>query len=118
MAVRLPVRLLTGLPGRLAVRNTATNPVRMASAAAPVIMLIATGTLYMQSTEDSVSARSYEEGISADYVLDSDAGGFRPELGMARDPLRCLTPGTTSVSTVEPIGALANRPVAAPPDVP
>ncbi|MFE5666779.1 FtsX-like permease family protein [Streptomyces niveus] len=80
--LRLPVRLLTGLPGRLAVRNTATNPVRMASAAAPVIMLIAiaTGTLYMQSTEDSVSARSYEEGISADYVLDSDAGGFRPEV--------------------------------------
>lgn len=80
--LRGPVRLLTGLPGRLAVRNTATNPVRMASAAAPVIMLIAiaTGTLYMQSTEDSVSAKSYEEGISADYVLNSDAGGFRPEV--------------------------------------
>ncbi|MFB8351341.1 ABC transporter permease [Streptomyces niveus] len=77
-----PVRLLTGLPGRLAVRNTATNPVRMASAAAPVIMLIAiaTGTLYMQSTEDSVSAESYARGIGADYVLESDAGGFRSDV--------------------------------------
>ncbi|KJK48420.1 hypothetical protein UK12_33885, partial [Saccharothrix sp. ST-888] len=56
-----PVRLLTGLCGYMAIRNATTNNVRMAGAVAPMVLLIgiATGTLYMQSTEDHVSANSY-----------------------------------------------------------
>ncbi|MFE5872238.1 FtsX-like permease family protein [Streptomyces roseifaciens] len=78
--LRLPVRLLTGLSGELALHNAATRNVRMAGAVAPIILLIgiATGTLYMQSTEDSVSARSYSKNVLADYVVDSSAGGFGP----------------------------------------
>ncbi|MFC5143221.1 FtsX-like permease family protein [Streptomyces aureoversilis] len=78
--LRLPVRLLTGLSGELALHNAATRNVRMAGAVAPIILLIgiATGTLYMQSTEDSVSARSYAKNVLADYVVDSSAGGFGP----------------------------------------
>ncbi|WP_424217646.1 FtsX-like permease family protein (plasmid) [Streptomyces sp. BI20] len=78
--IGLPLRLLAGISGRLALRNAATASVRMAGAVAPIVMLIgiATGTLYMQSTEDAVSSASYERNISADYVLDSTTGGFAP----------------------------------------
>ncbi|MFE0176319.1 FtsX-like permease family protein [Streptomyces sp. NPDC059002] len=78
--VRLPVRALSGLSGYLALRNATTSNVRMAGAIAPIVLLIgiATGTLYMQSTEDDVSARSYADNILADYVLDSTTGGFAP----------------------------------------
>ncbi|MCF3120309.1 FtsX-like permease family protein [Streptomyces arenae] len=80
--LRLPVRALSGLPGALALRNATTSNVRMAGAIAPIVLLIgiATGTLYMQSTEDDVSARSYTANILADYVLDSTTGGFAPDV--------------------------------------
>ncbi|GAA1957135.1 FtsX-like permease family protein [Kitasatospora viridis] len=75
-----PVRALSGLSGYLALRNASTNNVRMAGAVAPIVLLIgvATGTLYMQSTEDSVSAKSYANNVLADYVLTSSTGGFAP----------------------------------------
>ncbi|MET8183503.1 FtsX-like permease family protein [Streptomyces sp. NPDC005336] len=78
--LRPPIRLVSGLSGYLALRNAMTSNVRMAGAVAPIVMLIAiaTGTLYMQSTEDDVSARSYSENVLSDYVLDSHAGGFAP----------------------------------------
>ncbi|KUN09180.1 ABC transporter permease [Streptomyces yokosukanensis] len=78
--LRLPVRALSGLSGQLALRNAATASVRMAGAVAPIVLLIgiATGTLYMQSTEDHVSRSSYDKNILAQYVLDSTTGGFAP----------------------------------------
>jgi putative ABC transport system permease protein len=78
--LRLPVRAFSGLSGQLALRNAATASVRMAGAVAPIVLLIgiATGTLYMQSTEDHVSRTSYDRNILADYVLDSTTGGFAP----------------------------------------
>ncbi|MGK4580156.1 ABC transporter permease [Kitasatospora sp. HPMI-4] len=80
VALSWPVRLVTGLSGYLAVRNATTDNVRMAGAVAPIVLLIgiATGTLYMQSTEDHVSAKSYASNVLADYVLDSSTGGFGP----------------------------------------
>ncbi|WP_171168271.1 FtsX-like permease family protein [Streptomyces sp. I05A-00742] len=79
--LRGPVRLLTGLPGELAAHNTAVRNVRTAGVVAPVVLLvgIATGTLYMQATEDHVSARSYSRNVLADYVVTSSAGGFAPD---------------------------------------
>ncbi|MCK7622429.1 FtsX-like permease family protein [Streptomyces sp. RS10V-4] len=76
-----PVRALSGLAGQLALRNAATASVRTAGAVAPIVLLIgiATGTLYMQSTEDQVSRTSYDRTILADYVLDSTTGGFAPD---------------------------------------
>ncbi|GGX58545.1 FtsX-like permease family protein [Streptomyces minutiscleroticus] len=78
--LKLPVRLLSGLSGQLALRNAATANVRMAGAVAPIVLLIgiATGTLYMQSTENHVSRSSYDRNILADHVLDSTTGGFAP----------------------------------------
>ncbi|CAL9323924.1 FtsX-like permease family protein [Streptomyces sp. SudanB182_2057] len=78
--LRPPVRALSGLSGQLALRNAATAHVRMAGAVAPIVLLIgiATGTLYMQSTENHVSRTSYDANILADYVLDSTTGGFAP----------------------------------------
>ncbi|MEU7426172.1 FtsX-like permease family protein [Streptomyces sp. NPDC040750] len=80
--LRLPVRAFSGLSGQLALRNAATANVRMAGAVAPIVLLvgIATGTLYMQSTEDHVSRSSYDRNILADYVLDSTTGGFAPDV--------------------------------------
>ncbi|MFE6102171.1 FtsX-like permease family protein [Streptomyces laurentii] len=86
-AVGRPVRALTGLSGYLAVRNATTQHVRTAGAVAPIVLLvgIATGTLYMQSTEDAVSARSRAHGVSAEFALDSSTGGFAPgALGAVR----------------------------------
>ena len=82
VAVSRPVRALSGLSGSMALRNAITDNVRMAGAVAPVVLLIgvATGTLYMQSTEDHVSAKSYASSVLADFVLNSSTGGFAPSV--------------------------------------
>lgn len=92
----LPVRALTGVSGQLALRNAVTAHVRMAGAVAPIVLLIgiATGTLYMQTTEDHVSQSSYDRNILADYVLDSSTGGFAPDV---LDRVRA-TPGVAAAS--------------------
>ncbi|MGW4379309.1 FtsX-like permease family protein [Kitasatospora sp. NPDC004531] len=95
-AVGRPVRAVAGLSGYLAVRNATTQHVRTAGAVAPIVLLvgIATGTLYMQSTEDAVSARSRAHGVSAEFALDSSTGGFAPgALGAVR-----ALPGVASAS--------------------
>ncbi|MFH9612754.1 FtsX-like permease family protein [Streptomyces pratensis] len=78
--LHLPVRAFSGIPGMLALRNATTANVRMAGAVAPIVLLIgiATGTLYMQATEDHVSQSTYDRNVLADYVLDSTTGGFAP----------------------------------------
>ncbi|HEX7659530.1 MAG TPA: FtsX-like permease family protein [Pseudonocardiaceae bacterium] len=80
LALGWPLRWVSGLSGYLAVRNATTNTVRMAGAVTPIVLLIgiATGTLYMQSTEDAVSARGYANSMRADYLLGSTTGGFAP----------------------------------------
>ncbi|GAA2197796.1 FtsX-like permease family protein [Streptomyces bangladeshensis] len=106
--LRLPVRALSGLSGRLALRNAATANVRMAGAVAPIVLLIgiATGTLYMQSTEDHVSRTSYDRNILADYVLDSTTGGFAP--GVV-DRVRA-TPGVAAASEFVTSRGFVDRP--------
>ncbi|MCS0603074.1 FtsX-like permease family protein [Streptomyces sp. LP11] len=109
--LRLPVRALSGLSGYLALRNAATANVRMAGAVAPIVLLIgiATGTLYMQSTEDHVSRSSYDRNILADYVLDSTTGGFAPgvvDRVRATDGVRAASELVTSRGLVDrPDGA-------------
>ncbi|MFE7192205.1 ABC transporter permease [Kitasatospora sp. NPDC057541] len=91
-----PVRALCGLSGYLAQRNAAVHHVRTAGAVAPIVLLIgiATGTLYMQATEDDVSAASRVGGVPADHVLTSSTGGFAP--GVV-DSVRAL-PGVAGAS--------------------
>ncbi|MFB4420902.1 FtsX-like permease family protein [Streptomyces sp. QL37] len=94
--LHLPVRAFSGIPGMLALRNATTANVRMAGAVAPIVLLIgiATGTLYMQATEDHVSQSSYDQNVLADYVLDSTTGGFAPAVV---DQVRA-TPGVAAAS--------------------
>ncbi|MFE2042425.1 FtsX-like permease family protein [Streptomyces sp. NPDC059477] len=106
--LRLPVRALSGLSGQLALRNAATANVRMAGAVAPIVLLIgiATGTLYMQSTEDAVSRTSYDRNILAQYVLDSTTGGFAP--GVV-DQVRA-TPGVSAAAEFVTARGFVDRP--------
>lgn len=91
-AVSGPVRAVSGLSGYLAVRNAVTAHVRTAGAVAPIVLLvgIATGTLFMQSTEDAVSAASGASSVRADFALTSRAGFAPGVLGSVR-----AVPGVT-----------------------
>ncbi|OZD59827.1 FtsX-like permease family protein [Rhodococcus sp. 14-2470-1a] len=82
-----PVRMLTGSAGFLAVNNARARSIRMAGAVAPIVLLvgIAVGTLYMQSTENAVKTETYATNLLADYVIStgdesegSVTGGFAP----------------------------------------
>lgn len=77
-----PVRAVTASPGFLAVRNAKVRNIRMAGAVAPIVLLvgIAAGTLYMQSTENAVKTGTYAKSMLADFVLDSGTGGFTPDV--------------------------------------
>lgn len=78
MVVGWPVRMLTGSAGFLAVNNARARSIRMAGAVAPIVLLvgIAVGTLYMQTTENAVKTENYASNLLADYVIEAD--GFAP----------------------------------------
>ena len=69
-----PVRAAGGVSGHLAVLNTRGRTSRTAAVVAPIIMLtgIATGTLYLQSTEDAANRDAFARGLVADAVVTSD----------------------------------------------
>ncbi|MBB5786928.1 FtsX-like permease family protein [Jiangella mangrovi] len=76
-----PLRAVAGTAGHLAVLNTRGRTSRTAAVVAPIIMLtgIATGTLYLQSTEDAANRDAFARGLVADAVVTSaDPAG--PEL--------------------------------------
>lgn len=68
-----PVRLIGGTPGHLAVLNARGRTARTAAVVTPIIMLtgIATGTLYLQSTEDAANRDAFSRGLVADAVMTS-----------------------------------------------
>ncbi|WP_053206436.1 FtsX-like permease family protein [Jiangella muralis] len=70
-----PVRAVAGVPGHLAVLNARGRTARTAAVVTPIIMLtgIATGTLYLQSTEDAVNRDAFTAGLVADAVVTSSA---------------------------------------------
>lgn len=69
-----PVRALGGTSGHLAVLNARGRTARTAAVVTPIIMLtgIATGTLYLQSTEDAANRDAFARGLVADAVVTSD----------------------------------------------
>lgn len=82
-----PIRMLTGSAGFLAVSNARVRSIRMAGAVAPIVLLIgiAVGTLYMQTTENAVKTETFATNLLADYVIStgdgtdtSGSGGFAP----------------------------------------
>lgn len=74
-ALRWPIRAF-GLSGHLAVLNAGARSARMAAVVSPVILLtgIATGTLYLQATEDATNRQEFADGFIADVVVSSPEG--------------------------------------------
>ncbi|UNO38351.1 FtsX-like permease family protein [Streptomyces sp. MST-110588] len=78
--LKVPLRAVSGLPGRLAILNSRMHAQPMAATVTPIVLLtgIATGTLYMQQIEDA-SHRAARTGVlRADHVLTSHTGGLAP----------------------------------------
>ncbi|SDU36903.1 putative ABC transport system permease protein [Jiangella alkaliphila] len=76
-----PVRAVAGVSGHLAVLNARGRTARTAAVVTPIIMLtgIATGTLYLQATEDAVNRETFTRGLVADAVVTSSVSA-EPEL--------------------------------------
>jgi putative ABC transport system permease protein len=75
-----PLRLLTGLSGKLAMLNVKANSARMASAIAPIILLtgFASAQMYLQSTEARASEQDFANSLVADAVLTSTDHAIEP----------------------------------------
>ncbi|GGV20333.1 ABC transporter permease [Actinomadura cremea] len=108
-----PLRRASGLAGDLAARNTRARPDRLAAAVMPVMLAsgLALGLTYMQTTQSAGAQRAFDDGLRADLVVTSDAGGMDP--GMVERAGR--QPGVAAVSAfVSSTGyVLPREPVAA-----
>src|SRR5699024_9906328 len=71
--VQWPVRALGGVTGELAVLNAHGRSGRLAAVTAPVILLagVASGMLYLQTTNDEADRQAFAEGLTADAVVTS-----------------------------------------------
>lgn len=76
-----PVRALGGVTGELAVLNARGRTGRMAAVMAPVILLtgVATGMLYLQTTNDDADRQIFADSLVADAVVTAE-DRFDPEL--------------------------------------
>ncbi|MEV4143128.1 ABC transporter permease [Amycolatopsis sp. NPDC049691] len=93
--LRWPVAALSGVTGRVALRNTRVGAVRTAGAVTPIMLAvgIATANIYLQTTQEAVSNQAYTEDLRADAVV-AGPGGLDPSvLGRVR-----ATPGVASAS--------------------
>ncbi|TDE01619.1 FtsX-like permease family protein [Jiangella asiatica] len=81
VVLQWPLRAVSGTAGHLAVLNARARTARTASVVTPIILLtgIATGTLYLQSTEDAANREAFTEGLIADAVVTA-AGPVDPGL--------------------------------------
>jgi putative ABC transport system permease protein len=77
-----PVRALTGASGRLAMLNTRARVVRTAAAVVPIMLAtgVATGNLYLQTTQTAAVEEAFTANLRADAVIGSASGTVRPEL--------------------------------------
>ncbi|MFJ7211304.1 ABC transporter permease [Amycolatopsis sp. NPDC098790] len=95
MLLRWPVQALSGVTGRVALRNTRVGAVRTAGAVTPIMLAvgIATANIYLQTTQEAVSNQAYTEELRADAVV-AGPGGLDPSvLGRVR-----ATPGVAGAS--------------------
>lgn len=77
-----PVRWFTGVGGELAVLNSRARAVRLAAVVTPIMLAtgMATGQLYLQTTQIAASEKAFQENLRADAVVTSAAGGVDPAL--------------------------------------
>lgn len=76
-----PVRAWGGVTGELAVLNAHGRSGRLAAVTAPVILLagVASGMLYLQTTNDEADRRAFTDNLMADAVVTSE-GPLDPDL--------------------------------------
>ncbi|WP_086856486.1 ABC transporter permease [Amycolatopsis lexingtonensis] len=93
--LRWPVRVITGVNGRVALLNTRVGAVRTAGAVTPIMLAvgIATANIYLQTTQEAVSNQAYTEDLRADAVVAAPSGLDPSVLGRVRS-----TPGVASAS--------------------
>ncbi|WIX86629.1 ABC transporter permease [Amycolatopsis sp. DG1A-15b] len=84
--LRWPVAALTGVNGRVALRNTRVGAVRAAGAVTPIMLAvgIATANIYLQTTQEAVSNQAYTEDLRADAVVAGPSGLDASVLGRVR----------------------------------
>ncbi|MER5441382.1 FtsX-like permease family protein [Streptomyces sp. NPDC002790] len=77
-----PVRRLTGAGGKLAVSHARVRAVRMAAAVTPLMLAtgMATGNIYLQTTQIEATNTAYAANLRADAVLSPAAGGVSDAL--------------------------------------
>ncbi|MFB9689618.1 ABC transporter permease [Amycolatopsis plumensis] len=90
-----PVHALTGVNGRVALRNTRVGAVRAAGAVTPIMLAvgIATANIYLQTTQEAVSNQAYTEDLRADAVVAGPSGLDPSVAGRVR-----AVPGVASAS--------------------
>lgn len=93
--LRWPVQAITGVNGRIALRNTRVAAVRTAGAVTPIMLAvgIATANIYLQTTQEAVSNQAYTEDLRADAVVAGPDGLDPSVLGRVRS-----APGVASAS--------------------
>jgi putative ABC transport system permease protein len=77
-----PIRLVTGLSGRMAMLNAGVRRVRLAAAVTPIMLVtgLATALIYLQTSQDDASDRAFSAGLRADAVVTSTTGALPPSL--------------------------------------
>lgn len=96
---------LKGVTGKLATENAARSPKRTSATASALIIgvaLVAFITVFAASATESVSAE-VDRGFSADFVVQSDAGGFGPPSGFPSAVAEAVK-GVEGVDTVVGLG--------------
>ena len=100
---RLP--RLKGVTGKLAIENAARSPKRTSATASALVIgvaLVAFITVFAASAKKSVNSE-VDRGFSADFVVQSDAGGFGPPSGFPASVAEAME-DVDGVRTVVPVG--------------
>ncbi|MFI6206324.1 FtsX-like permease family protein [Streptomyces sp. NPDC051041] len=110
-ALRPPLRLFSGLAGRLAADNVRARRIRTADAVTPVMLAtgLATALVYLQTSQHEAAPDAASAFDGAQAVIGSSTGGLSPEL---LDEVAAL-PGVSGVSAYVPDGAFVVAPAGA-----
>jgi putative ABC transport system permease protein len=104
-AIGTPLPSVKGVTGKLATENAARSPKRTSATASALVIgvaLVAFITVFAASAKKSVTAE-VDRGFSADFVVQSDAGGFGPPSGFPASVAEAMG-GVDGVKTVVPVG--------------
>jgi putative ABC transport system permease protein len=106
--LRRPVRLVSGLAGHLATQNAEVRTARLAAAVMPVMLAtgLATGLIYMQTTQSDGARNAFADGLRADLMVTSDSGALPLAMvdTIKRQPgVAAATAQIPSLAYIEPV---------------